>query len=208
MVPEAKVKEEVVDEVVQVEVKEMVEEKVKEEVEEKVVEEKVTGGGGVVGEFFWRAGGRGHHGPTMGPCHPAGSPTPKPQPLPAGPPVSPIETICFLMHRAHHKFLGQGRWVWANEGGIHQYKPLCVGGVAGDWWWQEEMPWGKGGQTAPPSDKGVKMFELVQFNIFTPDVKKGGPSISGSFACVCRPWDWGVWISLGVRGSGPRRGRR
>ena len=25
----------------------------------------------------------------------------------------------------------------------------------------------------PPSDNGVKMFQMPQFNVFTPDVKKG-----------------------------------
>ena len=33
---------------------------------------------------------------------------------------------------------------------------------------------GKSGQAASPSDKGVKMFELAQFNVFTPNVKKRG----------------------------------
>ena len=32
------------------------------------------------------------------------------------------------MHRVHHKILGQGRRVWADEGGIHQDKTLRVGG--------------------------------------------------------------------------------
>ena len=46
MAREAKVKEEVVDEVVEVEAEEMVEEKMKEDGEAKAVGEKVTGGGG------------------------------------------------------------------------------------------------------------------------------------------------------------------
>ena len=49
------------------------------------------------------------------------------------------------------------------------------------------MPGRKRGQAAPPSSKGVKMFELALFNIFTPDVKRGG-GIGASFACVGRPW--------------------
>ena len=49
-------------------------------------------------------------------------------------------------------------------------------------------------QLAPPSDKGVKMFEMAQFKVFTPDVKKGegGQGISGSFAIVGGPWGWGT----------------
>ena len=41
---------------------------------------------------------------------------------------SPIWTVRFLMHRVNHKILGQGRWVWADKGGIHQDKPQRVGG--------------------------------------------------------------------------------
>ena len=55
------------------------------------------------------------------------------------PPESPIWTFCFLMHRVHHKILGQGRWMWTDEKGIHQDKPLRVGQVAGAWWWQREL---------------------------------------------------------------------
>ena len=48
---------------------------------------------------------------------------------------------------------------------------------------------------APRSDKGVKMFEMAQFNVLTPDVKKGGgggQGISCSFAIVGSPWGLGV----------------
>ena len=35
------------------------------------------------------------------------------------------------MHLVHHNILGHGRWVWANEGGIHPDEPMRVGGGGG-----------------------------------------------------------------------------
>ena len=201
VVKEGKVKEEVEEEVVEVEVEETVggkvEGKVKEEVEGKVVEEKVVEEK-VAGAGQWLRGCLGS--PTAGtimdlPRDPAVLAGPHPpnldQPL-LVPPESPVWTLRFLMHCVHHKILGRGRWVWADEEGIHQGKPLRVGGgggVAGAWWWQPELPGRKRGEAAPHSDKGVKMFELTQFNVFTPDVKKGGRGIGGSSPCVGRQWD-------------------
>ena len=46
------------------------------------------------------------------------------------------------------------------------------------------MPGRKKGQAAPPSDKGVQMFELAPFNVFTPDVKTGGAR-HFRFLCMC-----------------------
>ena len=48
------------------------------------------------------------------------------------------------------------------------------GGVAGACWWQPEFPGKKRGEAAPPSAKGVMMFELARLNVFTPDIKEGG----------------------------------
>ena len=62
-------------------------------------------------------------------------------------------------------------------------------GGCGEWHWQPAMSGVKKGPGPPPSDKGVKMFEMGQFNVFTPDVKKGGGhKISGFFAVVGTPW--------------------
>ena len=49
--------------------------------------------------------------------------------------------------------------------------PRVVGVATGVAW--AEMG---GDAPPPPPEKGVKMFELVQLNLFTPEVKKGGPS--------------------------------
>ena len=77
--------------------------------------------------------------------------------------------------------------------GVHKDKPLRFGGrVSGEWWWQPEMSGGKKGQLGPPSDKGVKMFELAQFNIFTRDVNKVGAGHFG-FVCMC-------WQAMGLGG--------
>ena len=61
-----------------------------------------------------------------------------------------------------------------DEGGIHKDKPLRLEGARRKWWWQPKMPGRKKGQAVPPSDKGVKMFESAQFNVFTTGVKKWG----------------------------------
>ena len=39
----------------------------------------------------------------------------------------------------------------------------------------------------PPSEKGVKMFELAQLNLFTPEVRKGGGASHWRFIGMC----WG-----------------
>ena len=125
---EANVKEEVVNEVVEVEVEETVEEKVKAGVEEKVVQEKAVGAG------QWRRGFSGAR--TAGsilhlpwdPAVPAGPHPPHLDHPLLVPRESPIWALSFLMHRVHHKILGQQRWVWADEGGVHQDKALRVGG--------------------------------------------------------------------------------
>ena len=36
------------------------------------------------------------------------------------------------------------------------------------------MSGGKNGQVGPPSDKGLEMFEMAQFDVYIPYVKKGG----------------------------------
>ena len=82
-------------------------------------------------------------------------------------------------------------------GGVHQDKPLRVGGVPGWWWWQRELPGRKW---------GVKMFELAQLNHFTPEVKKEGGA--SNWRCVGRRRHWGGWSLRGGHGCGRRRGGR
>ena len=169
--------------------------KMKEGVEAQVVVEK----GGVTG-MAWLRGFLGNRaaGAIMDvPWDPAVLASPHPMGLNHPlllPPESSIWTLRFVTQRVHHKRLGQGRWVWVDERGFYRDKPPRVGGggVPGLWHSQPEMPGGKKGKVVPPSDKGVTMFEMAQFNVFTPEVKKGGGgSISSFFAIVGRPWDWG-----------------
>ena len=93
-------------------------------------------------------------------------------------PESPVWTLRFLLHRVHHRLLGAGLWVWVDEGGVvHMDRPLRLGVVTGWWGWQCELPgprkgWGE--VPPPPPEMGVKMFELVQTNIFISERKKGG----------------------------------
>ena len=108
---EAKVKEEVEDEVVEVEVAEMVEETVTEEVEEKVVEEKAVGAGHWLRVFL---GSREAGAIEDLPCHLAVVARPHPPNLDHPllvPPESPVWTLRFLMQRVHQRILGHGRWV-------------------------------------------------------------------------------------------------
>ena len=104
------------------------------------------------------------------------------------------------MHRLHHKILGHGTWVWVDERRVHTDKPLQVGGVPRVWQWRAEMPGGGGekGKVVPSADKGVKMLEMAQFKVFSPDVKNGG---AGREFPVPLPW-------MGGHGAGghARRG--
>ena len=74
----------------------------------------------------------------------------------------------------------------------------------------------------PHSEKGVKMFELAQLNVFTHDVKKGGwgpwrfiahhwPTIGlRGMECVGRTWMWTMTWSeiLGIWGLDPSAANR
>ena len=64
-----------------------------------------------------------------------------------------------------------------------------------------------GGGGGPP-ERGVKMFELAQTNIFTPERKKGGPPTGDSSPTAGRGWAWGGLSGWGRHGSGRRPGRR
>ena len=93
-------------------------------------------------------------------------------------PEGPVWTLRFWLVRVHHRLLGAGRWVLVDgEGIVHLDKPLRLGVVEGSRGWQRELPqpgnkrWGEVG---PPPERRVKMFELAQTNIFTPEPKKGG----------------------------------
>ena len=212
-----KVKEEEVDEVVEVEVEveEMVEETVKEEVEAKVVVETAVGGGGGWLRFF---GGSRDAGVIQDlPWDPAVVAGPHPPNLDHPllvPPESPVWTLRFLMQRVHQRLLGSGRWVWVDEGRVvHLDKPMRVGVVRGWWGRERELPRRKWGETPPPPEKGVKMFELAQFKLFTPEKKKGGGTHRrfigncwqawglGGIEFAGRTWNWKPNL-VGVDGHG------
>ena len=103
------------------------------------------------------------------------------------------------------------------SGGSTRTNPPRVRGVPGEWHWQPEMSGGKKGQVVPLFDKGLKMFEIAQFSVFTPDVKKGGAH-HFRFFCGCwqamglggmhiagRTWEWSPtwWEIIGVGGFAP-----
>ena len=199
------VKEEEVDEVMEVEVEaeEREEGMVKEEVEAKVLVETPAAGGvshwlrtmmglidaGAIKDLPW------HPAVLAGP-HPPNLDTPL---LVA--PESPAWTLRFLLVRVHHRLLGAGRWVWVDKGRVvHLDEPLRLGVVNGWWGWQPELPGpGKGwGEVRGPPTRGVKMFELAQTNIFTPERKKVG----GHPLAICRPLLAGAGLGGGVEYAG------
>ena len=155
-----KVKGDVVDDVVEVEVEDMVEEKMKEDV--KVVEDNVTGGGG--GWPRTLLGGQLAAAIMDLPWDPADLAGPHPpnleHPLPV-PLEIPTWTLRCLMHRVHRKVVGEGRWVCADEGVIHQDKHLRVGGggLQGNGGGNRKCPGGRRAKPPPPYDNGVKVFE-------------------------------------------------
>ena len=128
--------------------------------------------------FLGGQGGGVHPRPAMGPRRPGRPPPPKPQPPPPRPPgESDLDSPFFYAPCASQNF-GEGQVGMGGRGGgpPGQTPTGGGGGVAGAWWWQPELPARKRGVAPPPSEKGVKMFELAQLNVFTPDVKKGGAS--------------------------------
>ena len=73
-------------------------------------------------------------------------------------------------------FCGRTDITPAENASVHLDKPLRLGVVEGSWGWHRELP-GLGkrwGEVGDPPERGVKMFELAQTNIFTPEQKKGG----------------------------------
>ena len=92
---------------------------------------------------------------------------------------SPVWTLRFFLQPVHHRQSGMGPWVWVDEGvAVHLDKPLRLGVVNGWWGWQPELPepekrWGEV-RPPPPPERGVKMFQLAQINLFTPERKKEG----------------------------------
>ena len=81
-------------------------------------------------------------------------------------------------------------------GVVHLDKPLRLAVVQGSWGWQRELPgqgnkrWGE--VPPPPPARGVKIFELAQTNIFTPERKKRGAT-HWRFVAHC-------WQGLGLGG--------
>ena len=124
------------------------------------------------------------------------------------PPESPVWTLRFLMQRVHQRLLGQGRWVWVDEGGGGRPPGQALAGGRGPR--VVELATGvaraeMGGNAPPLPEKGVKMFELAQPTFFTPEKKKGGGAPNGySSPCAGRCCDLGGWSLRG----GPRPGRR
>ena len=159
----ARVKDEEVDEVMEVDVHGEVEEEasVKDEEEETKVVEAAPAWGGTSdwlrGWMGSRAAGAlqdlpwdpailaGHHPPNMD------------SPLLVAP-QSPVWTLRFLLVRVHHRLLGAGRWVWVDgEGVVHLDKPLRLGVVEGSCGWQRELPGQRNkrwGEVPPPPPKG------------------------------------------------------
>ena len=117
------------DEVVEVDVEETVEEKVK----EKVVAEKAVRTGQGLRVFLSGQGGGVHPGPAVGPCRLGRPPPPKPRPPPPRPPGdSDLDSLFFDASFASQNF-GAGQVVVGGRGGggVHEDKPLRVGGLQG-----------------------------------------------------------------------------
>ena len=119
----ARVKEEEVDEVVELDMKaeEMEEEIVKEENEAKVVWRRRQGGGGEVSQWLRvMMGSRDAEALHDLPWDPAVLAGPQPPNLDTRlliAPGSPVWTLRFWLVRVHQRLLGAGRWVWVDGGG-------------------------------------------------------------------------------------------
>ena len=118
----ARVMDEEVDEVPEVDVHGEMEEEasVKDEEEEtKVVEAAPAGGGGTSDGLKGLMGSRvaGAHDLPWDPAVLAGSHPPNLDTPLLVAPESPVWTLRFLLVRVHHRLLGAGRWVWVDGGG-------------------------------------------------------------------------------------------
>ena len=118
----ARVKDEEVDKVVEVDVHGEMEEEasVKDEEEETKVVEAAPAGGGTSDWLRGLMGSRARGALQDLPWDPAVLARPHPPnmdiPLLVAP-ESPVWTLRFLLVRVHHRLLGAGRWVWVDEGG-------------------------------------------------------------------------------------------
>ena len=158
----ARVKDEEVDDVVEVDVQgEMEEASVKEEEEETKVVEAAPAGGKTSQWLRGLMGSRAARAIEDLPWDPAVLAGPHPPNLDTPllvAPESPVWTLRFLLVRVHHRLLGAGRWVWVDGAGVvHLGKPLRLGVVEGSWGWQRELP-GPGnkrwGEVGPPPERG------------------------------------------------------
>ena len=97
------------------------------------------------------------------------------------------------MHCVHHKIWGRGGGYGLTRGGSTGTNPCGWGGgsrglVVATTVARAEV----GGGAPPPSEKGVKMFELAQVNVFPPEVRKGRASHC-RFIAMC-------WQAMGLGG--------
>ena len=135
----ARVKDEEVDEVVEVDVHGQIEEaSVKDEEQETKVLEAVPAGGGGTSDWLMGLMGTRAAGALQDlPWDPAVLAGPHPPNLDTPlliAPESPVWALRFLLVRVHHWLLGAGRWVWVDEGGggvVHLDKHLRLGVVEG-----------------------------------------------------------------------------
>ena len=161
----ARVKDEEVDEVVEVDVQgEMEEASVKEEEDEtKVVEAAPAGGGGderLAQGVDGVEGCGGHPRPAMGLGRPGWPPPPKPgHPPPRFPWRVRYGLPGFCWCGCTNGFWGRGGgYGWTGGGVVHLDKPLRLGVVEGSWGWQRVSCRGRGisdgGRSGPPRKGG------------------------------------------------------
>ena len=95
-----------------------------EEVEEKVVEEKAVVGGQWLRVFFGSRNAGAIQDLPWDPAILAGPHRPNLDHPLLVPPEGLVWALRFFMQRVHPGLLGQGRWVWVDEGGVvHLDKP-------------------------------------------------------------------------------------
>ena len=226
----ARVKDEEVDEVVEVDVHGEVEEEasVKDEEEEtKAVEAAPAGGEDerLAQGFDGVEGCGGPPRPAMGPRSPGWPPPLKHgHPSPRRP-ESPVWTLRFLLVRVHHRLLGAGRWVWVDRGGggLSTWTSPCA------WGWLRGRGGGNvrcrgrgtsgGGRCPPPPRKGGEDVLVGANQHLHPRAEKGGGQQwrfvahcwqglgLGGVEWVGKAWvwtpTWSALLDLGV--SAPRR---
>ena len=167
--------------------------RVKEEREVEELEKKEGGqgqvrSGKVAARVCGALGCGGHPRPALGPCRPPGPPySSGKHPPPPPPGESHLDSPVYFAS-SEPPVDGGGGYEWMLGGSLRMGRCGLGGGGEGEWHWRLQ-----GVNMGRPSGAAVKTFELAQFNVFTPRLRRLVPTTNASFAPVWGHCAWRGW---------------